>query len=138
MASSNALLLADAILVVHFGVVVFIVGGLAFIVAGSVRNWRLAGSFWFRAAHLAAIAFVAAQAWLGQACPLTTLESWLRTKGGATPYQQSFVGHWLQRILFYDAPAWLFVLAYTLFALAVAWAWRRYPPRSSSGRRLAS
>ena len=129
MASSSALLLADAVLVVHFAVVVFIVGGLAFIVAGHARHWRLASSRWFRAVHLAAIAFVAAQAWLGQACPLTTLESWLRTRAGAGGYEKSFIEHWLQRVVFYEAPFWVFVLAYTLFALAVAWAWRRYPPR---------
>jgi polyferredoxin len=130
MASSSAIALADAVLVVHFAVVVFIVGGLAFIVVGSVRHWRLAASVWLRAAHLAAIVVVVAQAWLGETCPLTMLESWLRTKGGAIGYEQSFIEHWLQRIVFYEAPSWVFVLAYTLFALVVVWTWWRYPPRS--------
>jgi len=130
MASSSAIALADAVLVVHFAVVVFIVGGLAFIVVGGMRHWRLAANVWFRTAHLAAIAIVVVQSWLGETCPLTTLESWLRTNGGAPGYEQSFIAHWLQRILFYAAPSWVFVLAYTLFALAVVWAWWRYPPRS--------
>nr|HET7860020.1 DUF2784 domain-containing protein [Caldimonas sp.] len=137
MASSSALAFADAVLVVHFAVVVFIVGGLAFIVAGSVRGWRLAANVWFRSAHLAAIAIVVVQAWLGEACPLTTLESWLRTQGGSPGYEQSFIEHWLQRIVFYDAPPWVFVLAYTLFALVVAWAWWRYPPRPPRTRSRA-
>ena len=129
MASSSAIALADAVLVVHFAVVVFIVGGLAFIVVGGVRHWRLAANVWFRTAHLAAIAIVVVQSWLGEPCPLTTLESWLRTNGGAASYDQSFIEHWLQRILFYEAPFWVFVAAYTLFALAAVWAWWRYPPR---------
>ena len=137
MAPASAKVLADAVLVVHFAVVVFIVGGLAFIVAGSVRRWRLAGNFWFRVAHLAAIVFVAVQAWLGQACPLTTLESSLRTRAGASAYEKSFIADWLQRLLFYEAPLWVFVLAYTLFALAVAGAWWRYPPRMPRRDRTA-
>ena len=138
MASSSAALLADAVLVVHFAIVVFVVGGFAFIVAGNVRGWRLAANVRFRTAHLAAIVFVAAQAWLGQACPLTTLESWLRTQAGAPGYEKSFIEHWLQRLIFYDAPLWVFVLAYTAFAIAVAWAWWRYPPRSTGKRSAAS
>ena len=135
MASSSATALADAVLVVHFAVVVFIVGGLAFIVVGGVRHWRLAANVWLRTAHLAAIAIVVAQAWLGEACPLTTLESWLRTQGGAPGYGESFIEHWLQRIIFYAAPSWVFVIAYTVFALAVVWAWWRYPPRLPRTRR---
>jgi len=138
MASSSAIALADAVLVVHFAIVVFIVGGLAFIVAGGALHWRAAANVWFRAAHLAAIVIVVVQAWLAEACPLTTLESSLRAKGGALGYDQSFIEHWLQRIVFYEAPSWAFVLAYTLFALAVVWAWWRYPPRSPRTRRTAS
>jgi polyferredoxin len=126
--------LADAVLVVHFGVVVFVVGGLAFIIAGSIRGWPLAASLRFRATHLAAIALIAVQTWLGQACPLTTLESWLRGRAGAPGYEKTFIEHWLQRLIFYEAPLWVFALAYTLFVLAVAWAWWRYPPRSTPGR----
>ena len=126
--------LADAVLVAHFVVVVFVVGGLAFIVVGGVRHWRLAANVWFRAAHLAAIAFIAAEAWLGEPCPLTTLESGLRTRAGLPGYEKSFVEDWLQRLVFYEAPAWVFVLAYTLFMLAVVWAWWRFPPRRPGKR----
>ena len=41
----------------------------------------------------------------------------------------SFVAYWLQRLLYYDAPAWVFTLAYTLFGAAVAAAWWTWPPR---------
>jgi polyferredoxin len=91
-------------------------------------GWRWVNRRWFRAAHLAAIAVVVGQAWLGITCPLTTLESWLRALAGSAPYNAGFIEHWVQRILFYEAPAWVFVTAYTLFGLLVAGVWWRYPP----------
>jgi hypothetical protein len=120
--------LADAVLVLHLGIVVFIVAGLVLVVAGNLRGWRWVNAWWFRLAHLAAIGVVVAQAWLGQVCPLTTLESWLRGKSGQPVYAGSFVAHWVQRILFYDAPPWAFTLAYTLFGLLVIAVWWRFPP----------
>jgi hypothetical protein len=106
-----------------------VIGGLLLIVIGNLRSWRWVNGIAFRLAHLAAIAVVAAEAWLGVTCPLTTLEMWLRTKARDATYDGSFLEHWLRRILYYDAPAWAFTLAYTLFALAVAAAWWRFPPR---------
>ena len=127
-------LLADAVLVFHFGVVLFVVGGLVVVVAGNLLRWRWVNQLWFRLAHLAAIAVVVLQAWLGQYCPLTTFESWLRVQAGAAAYEQSFIEHWLQRLIFYEAPFWVFTLAYTAFAVLVLLVWWRYPPRRGSGR----
>ncbi|MBK9608217.1 MAG: DUF2784 domain-containing protein [Betaproteobacteria bacterium] len=127
-------LLADAVLSLHVAIVVFVVGGLVVIVAGNLAGWRWINALWFRVAHLAAIAIVAAEAWFGAVCPLTTLEMWLRGKARATTYSGSFIEHWLQRLLYYDAPPWAFTLAYSLFGLAVVAAWWRFPPRS--GRRM--
>jgi polyferredoxin len=121
-------LLADLVLALHFAVVAFVVGGLAAILLGRGR-WRGTDRWSFRLAHLAAIGYVAAQQWLGAVCPLTTLEAWLRTRAGQAGYERSFVAHWLQRLLFYEAPDWVFTLAYTAFALLVAAAWWWFPPR---------
>jgi polyferredoxin len=134
-----AALLADAILVLHVLVVVFVVGGLVFIVAGNVAGWAWVNALWFRVAHLAAIGIVAAQAWLGVLCPLTTLEMWLRGQAQQPTYRESFIEHWLSRLLYYDAPAWAFVAAYTLFGLAVLATWWRWPPNrpSRSGSRAS-
>ena len=124
-------LAADAVLTLHFAVVLFVAGGLFLIVVGNLSSWRWVNSLWFRFLHLAAIAVVVAEAWLGITCPLTTLEMWLRAQSGAgiaANYSESFIGHWLQRLLFYSAPPWVFVLAYTVFgALAIA-VWFRFPP----------
>jgi len=122
-------LLADAVLVLHFGLVVFIVGGLVAVALGNRIGWRWVNAWSFRLAHLAAIAIVAAQAWLGAACPLTTLESWLRRRAGSAGYERSFVADWLERLIFYEAPFWVFTLVYTAFALLVVVAWRAFPPQ---------
>ncbi|MDV7397453.1 DUF2784 domain-containing protein, partial [Arthrospira platensis SPKY1] len=77
---------------------------------------------------LAAIGVVALQAWLGRYCPLTYVESALRDKAGQTGYQASFVQHWVEQLIYYEAPLWVFAILYTVFGSLVAWAWWRFPP----------
>lgn len=130
-------LLANAVLAAHFGVVAFVIGGLLLIVGGNLRDWQWVNGFCFRLAHLASIAVVVLQSWAGLVCPLTTLESWLRAKAGAASYSESFIEHWLRHWLFYEAPWWVFVAAYSAFGLLVITAWRRYPPRRGTPRQAA-
>ena len=125
-------LIADAVLLLHFAVVVFVVGGLLAVVAGNLQGWRWANDLKFRVAHLVAIGVVVVQAWLGRLCPLTVLESWLRAQAGEVPYSKSFIEHWAQQVLFYEAPFWVFTAAYTVFGLLVAIAWWRFPPRRNA------
>ena len=121
-------LLADGVLALHFALVAFVVGGLVLIFAGNLRGWRWVNGWWFRVAHLIAIGVVVAQAWLGATCPLTTLEMWLRAQAGMATYRESFIAHWLQQLIYYEAPLWVFTVVYTLFGLLVAAAWWRFPP----------
>jgi hypothetical protein len=123
--------LADSVLALHVALVLFVVGGLVAVVAGNLLGrWPWVNALWFRLAHLATIAFVAAEAWVDIVCPLTTLEMWLRSKTRTATYQGGFIEHWLQALLFWQAPPWVFTIAYTAFALAVAAAWWRFPPAS--------
>jgi len=122
------LFLADAVLALHLAVVVFVVGGLVLVVAGNLAGWRWVNRPGFRLAHAAAIAVVVAEAWFGLACPLTTLEMGLRERAGAPAYNGGFVEHWLQWLLYYDAPAWVFVTLYTVCGLLVAATWWYFPP----------
>lgn len=121
--------LADVVLVTHFGIVLFVIGGLVLILLGNWLKWSWVNSLSFRIAHLAGILIVVAESWLGITCPLTTLEAYLRAKGNSPSYQGSFVQHWVGQLLFYNAPAWVFVVAYTVFAVLVVLAWFFFPPR---------
>ena len=121
-------LLADVVLALHVSIVAFVIGGLVAVIAGNLLRWRWVNALWFRLAHLGAIAIVVAEAWFGVVCPLTSLEMWLRTKAHETTYAGSFVEHWLQRILYYEAPPWVFTVAYSLFGLLVAASWWYFPP----------
>jgi hypothetical protein len=112
-------LFADLILVIHFAFVLFVVGGLALIWIGGAAGWRWVRHFGFRAAHLAAIAFVAGEAILGVWCPLTLWEARLRGTGA----EKSFIAEWVHRLLFYDFSESVFTAAYVLFGLAVGATW---------------
>lgn len=121
--------LADAVLALHVAIVVFVVGGLFAILAGQALHWRWVDGLAFRLAHLGAIAFVAAEAWFGIVCPLTTLELFLRAKAQRATYDGGFVEHWLGRLLYFEAPGWVFTAAYTVFGALVVATWWRFPPR---------
>ena len=131
LASSTWRGLADVVLVVHAAVVAFVLGGLVLVWVGNGRGWRWVNGVGFRVVHGLAITVVAAEAWLGIACPLTTLEQAFRAQAGAPALDagKGFVEHWLGQLLFYDAPAWVFTLAYSVFAVLVFAAGWRYPPR---------
>jgi hypothetical protein len=120
-----ARMIADAILVVHFGIVLFIVGGLVAVWVGAARGWQWVRNRWFRYAHLAAITYVAVEALLGIACPLTV---WEAIASGDTP-AESFVGRWVRLLLFYRAPESVFTVAYLAWAAATLATLRLVPPR---------
>lgn len=137
MSPATATFLADAVLLVHVSIAAFVVAGLLFIIIGNLAHWRLANNLLFRVAHLCAIAVVVAESWFGIVCPLTTLEMTLRAHAGGATYSGGFIEHWVGGILFYDAPAWVFVVAYSLFGLLVAASWWYFPPRAWRARREA-
>ena len=129
-------MLADIVLAVHVAFVVFVVGGFAAILLGLALDRAWAYSPWLRWTHLAAIAFVALEALIGVACPLTVWENALRQ--GALG-EETFVGHWLRRMLYWDLPPWVFTVAYVTFAAAVAFVlWRHPPRRHGRAKRLSS
>ena len=123
-----AAVLADAILVAHVGIVAFVVMGAVAIFVGRTR-WRWVRGFRWRLVHVLLMAFIALQAWLGALCPLTVWEQALRRSAGQATYGESFIEHWLSRLIFFDAPWWSFVAAYSAFAALVIAAWFVVPPR---------
>jgi hypothetical protein len=125
----NPALWADAILVVHALIVCFVVAGQAAILLGWWQGWAWVRNPWFRLAHLATIAVVVLQAWLGRLCPLTVWERELRRAAGQAFHERSFIEYWVSRFLYWDLPWWVFVAVYTAFGVLVAWTWWRLPPR---------
>ncbi len=83
-------LLADAVLLLHFGFLAFVVGGAALV-------WRWPRMAWL---HLPALAWGAYVVLAGEICPLTPLENALRQAGGASGYEGSFIEHYLLPLIY--------------------------------------
>ena len=73
--------LADAVVLIHLGFVVFVVAG-GFL----VLRWPRAA--WIQ---LPAAVWGVLVEWSGWVCPLTPLENWLRAQGGGAGYEGGFV-----------------------------------------------
>ena len=87
---STALLLADAVLLLHLAVVLFVLfGGLL------ALRWR--SILWVHLPTVVWGAFVEFSGWI---CPLTPLENWLRAQGGENGYQSDFVLHYVLPLLY--------------------------------------
>lgn len=113
-------LLADLLVLLHLGFVMFVVGG----------GFLVARRPWLATLHLPAAAWGAWIEFSGGICPLTPLENRLRRLGGGEAYQGDFVERYLLPVLY---PAQLTVslqqglgaVVIAVNVLAYAWVWRR-------------
>ncbi len=122
-------LAADMVVTIHAIFVAFVGGGQAAILIGWIKRWSWTRRLAFRVAHLVAIGFVVLESWFDIPCSLTILENRFRVLAGTEPYEISFIGYWLDRLLFYTAPAWVFTSLYSLFGALVVVTFLAYPPR---------
>ncbi len=122
-------ILADLTAIVHLAYILFVVLGQAVILLGWSRGWGWTRQCLFRMLHIAAIGLVVIEVWGELYCPLTLLENYLRTLAGEAVYSSSFISHWVGWLIYYDAPAWVFTLSYTVFFTIVAATYIAYPPR---------
>jgi glucan phosphoethanolaminetransferase (alkaline phosphatase superfamily) len=129
MGNDWLLILADALLIFHTMLVAFVILGLVAVYAGYFLKWQWVRNLWFRLSHLTVIAIVVLQSWFGVICPLTEWEMALRERAGDSGYEGSFIQYWLQSILYYSAPEWVFVLGYTVFGALVLVSWFVVRPR---------
>ena len=111
---------ADFILLLHLIFVIFVMaGGLL------VLKWpRLA---WW---HLPAVAWGATVEFTGWMCPLTPLETVLRSWGGSTTYDTGFIEHYLLPLLYpaqltRDVEVVLGAIVIALNVVVYGWLWRR-------------
>jgi hypothetical protein len=113
-------LLADAVVLLHLGFVVFVVcGGLSVL-------WRR----WMACVHIPAAAWGVYIEFSGRVCPLTPLEHRLRALAGDAVYSGDFVERYLIPVLYPPDLRRDVQIALGLFALAVniavyGYAWRR-------------
>ena len=124
-------LIADAILVVHCAFIAFVVGGEVCVVVGCFRHWHWVRNLTFRVCHILAIGIVVVQAWANQVCPLTIWENTLRNAADGQSYSGTFVEHWIGKLVYYDAPQWIFTVAYSLFGALVLFTWTWVRPETS-------
>ena len=81
---------ADAVLLLHLAFITFAVFG------GPMAIWWRKILF----IHLPAAAWGVFVEFTGRVCPLTSLENTLRIKSGIAGYSESFVEHYLPRIIY--------------------------------------
>jgi len=132
----NKSLFADLIVSIHFGFVIFVVGGLFIIILGGVLRWRFIHNFWFRVIHLAMILLVVFEALFGISCPLTDWEYELRVAAGQQNVDGgSFIARLIHLLIFYEFPQIVFTVAYCVFGVAVLMSWWLIPPVFPWGKR---
>ena len=60
---------------------------------------------------------------------MTMLEMALRSRAGDAVYSGSFIAHWMETLLYYEAPLWVFAICYTAFGLLIVASWIIVRPR---------
>jgi hypothetical protein len=82
--------LADLVVILHgVFVLIAVLGGLL------VFRWR-----WWAWFHVPAVLWAGFIEASGGICPLTPLENWLRTQGGAAAYEGGFIDRYLLPLLY--------------------------------------
>jgi hypothetical protein len=121
--------LADLILCIHAGFVLFVIcGGLL------VLRWR-----WIAWLHLPAVAWGAFVEFSGWICPLTPLENWLRAQGGEATYRSDFIAQYLLPVLYpggltRDLQLLLGTVVVVLNTAVYWWLWRMQARGASRDR----
>jgi hypothetical protein len=123
---------AGFVLAFHTAVVAFNVFGLVVIPVGAWRGWRFVRIYWWRLLHVLSMAAVALQALLGRACFLTLWQTALEGNVPAAGTAAPLIQRWVNAILFWPLPLWVFAAIYLLAFIYVAALWRLVPPIRSA------
>jgi len=121
--------LADAVLLLHLGIIVFNIFGLVVIPLGAWRGWRFVYVFWWRALHLAILAVVALQALLQQVCFLTIWQAELLQPESSASSSPPLIAGWINRLIYWPLPLWAFAILYVAVCVYTLLLWRLVPPR---------
>ena len=113
-------------MVAHFLLAAFVASGLVVIPFGYKFGWTWVRNRRLRISHASVMGFITAETIVGLNCPLTILEHNLR---GDSP-ARSFVGHWIQRVLYWDLPHEIFIALYLMCFAWVIFLWQQFPPKA--------
>lgn len=118
-------MLAEIVLALHVGVILFNLFWLVAIPLGAWRGWRFVHFRIWRGLHLLCQAVVALQALLGRACFLTL---WQAALEGSPEAPRPLIQRWVESVIYWRLPGWFFALLYCLVLLFAAALWRWVPP----------
>jgi hypothetical protein len=117
--------MAVAVLTVHLLFIFWVVGGALLTRRRRVLRWL----------HIISLVYgmlIEALPW--PPCPLTVLEGWLEARAGISPYQGSFLVHYLEAAVYPDIPvSTLIAGAVVVCALNLALYAHRYRHRADEG-----
>ena len=114
-------MLTALILAIHLSIILFNVLGLVIIPIGAWKGWRFVHAPVLRLLHIASWAIVALQAALGRPCFLT---DWQSTLEGGSDAAEPLVMRWVNGIIYWPLPIWVFSVIYLLafgYVLALLW-----------------
>jgi hypothetical protein len=123
--------LADAVLLLHLGIILFNVFGLIAIPLGAWRDWHFVRIFWWRALHLAILAAVALQAALQRVCFLTVWQFDLMQPAVGPTAPAPLIAGWIDQLIYWPLPLWFFAVVYVAVCLFALLLWWLVPPHLS-------
>ena len=94
-------LAADLTALTHFAFLLFIIFGA--LLGRHNRVWRYL--------HLASMVYGVMIEVFYWYCPLTYLEQYLQEKAGAESFEGGFIAHYLNEVIYINAPQWSLILA---------------------------
>ena len=122
--SKRATLMAELLLLIHFGLAAFISAGFFIIPLGYKLGWNWIKKRNLRLLHLFLIGGITTETIVGLTCPLTVLENMFRD----VDYSMSFMSYWATQILYWDLPSQFFMILYSLCLGWVVILWKICPP----------
>jgi len=102
---------ADFVVFIHLLWIVFLILG-----AWPGMHWT-----WVKWAHLTALGFSVLLQVFGWVCPITHLEVWLRRVGGGRAYEGTFVGQYLERIVYMQLPTGFLLTGTAIIIVISLW-----------------
>src|SRR6266568_6733545 len=101
LASNFYSALATAVLFLHGLFILWVIFGALLVRSRPILRWL----------HIASLVWGILTELLPWPCPLTVLENWLESKAGVEPYQDGFLLHYLDKLVYPDISATVLTVA---------------------------